>query len=54
LGAVPAKVTVPVIEAPAAKATLGHAAATVKVAARDTRVAKRIVDSFERNKPIFQ
>jgi hypothetical protein len=49
LGAVPAKVTVPVIDAPAPYATPGHAAAIVKVAARDIRVAavKRIVVSFE-------
>jgi hypothetical protein len=49
LGAVPANVTVPVIDAPAPYATPGHAAAIVKVAARDIRVAavKRIVVSFE-------
>jgi hypothetical protein len=49
LGAVPAKVTVPVIDAPAANATPGHAVATIRVAARENRVTVlRIVVSFEK------
>src|SRR5262245_6029251 len=46
VGGVPLKVTVPVME-DAANATLGHAAVSIRPAARDNRVAVlRIVDSF--------
>jgi hypothetical protein len=46
VGAVPAKVTVPVMDE-AANATPGHAAAIIRLAARNTRVAVlRIVVSF--------
>jgi hypothetical protein len=46
VGAVPEKVTVPVMDE-AANATPGHAASTIRLVARDTRVAVlRIVVSF--------
>jgi hypothetical protein len=54
VGAVPAKVMVPVMDE-AANATPGHAAAIIRLAARNTRVAVlRIVVSFVKVLELFR
>src|ERR1043165_5858655 len=54
VGAVPEKVTVPVI-VPAAKATPGHAAVTIRLAARVNQVAVlRIVGSLRKTNSDFE